>query len=255
MEVSNVLAKYGLEPKGFRDQHFIDDEKNVRELVKILAVKKNDTVFEVGCGIGTFTSELPACKKIYACDIDPDVLAVLRAEVRRPDLAIVQGDALKELPKYAFTKLISSTPYTICEPLLHRLFVTNFTTALLVVPEKFAESITVTSSPLGFFAETFLNINPVKKISRDHFLPRPRVDSAALLITKKSRQPLQELYLQKDKKVKNILREWLCKHEHLTKQQARERIASLGTTLEKHPLRLTYEELKRIAPCFAGQSF
>jgi len=68
-----------------------------------------------------------------------------------------------------------------------------------------------------------------------------------LLITKKPQSISQELYLQKDKKVKNLIREVLCKNKKMTKKQAKKLIDEKiddKAPLESYPSKLKLEELE-----------
>ena len=80
-------------------------------------------------------------------------------------------------------------------------------------------------------------------------MPKPKVDSVALLITKKKPSISQQIYLQKDKKIKNLLRELLCKNKKLTKKQAKDAINKQfdgSAILEKKPGKLKIEELEEL---------
>jgi len=247
VKVEKILQKHGYKPNVLLDQHFLADEKLVVRLLKKLQIKKDDIVFEVGAGIGTFTEKIPKCKKIYAVDIDKKVIAVLKAEVKREYLEVIEGNALEHISKLKFNKLVSSTPYSICEPLFHKLFVADFEKALVIVPEKFHEKVENPQSSFGFFVKMFLNVKKIEDIPKIAFIPAPKVGSVALLVTKKPQSISQELYLQKDKKVKNLLREVLCKNKKMTKKQAKKLIDEKidnKTMLEGFPGKLKLEELE-----------
>ncbi|MEK6967930.1 MAG: rRNA adenine N-6-methyltransferase family protein [Nanoarchaeota archaeon] len=249
MKVEEVLQKYEYKPDMLLDQHFLADEKIVGKLLSLIDINETDVIFEVGAGIGTFTEQIPKCKKIFAVDIDKKVIQILKKEVKRKEMEIIEGNALELLSKLKFTKIMSSTPYSICEPLFHKLFIIDFEKALVIVPEKFSSIITEGKSPLGFFSNLFLEINSIVLIPREKFLPKPKVDSVALLITKKKPSISQQIYLQKDKKIKNLLRELLCKNKKLTKKQAKDAINKQfdgSAILEKKPGKLKIEELEEL---------
>lgn len=247
MNIEEVLRKYNYKPDASLDQHFLKDEVLVKRLIKKLDVKKSDIIFEVGSGIGTFTLHIPACRKIYAVDIDEGALSILKKEVKRKDVEIIQGDAIREIGKKKFNKILSSTPYTICEPLIKKMFIAEFELAILIVPEQFSRVITSKKSQLGILANAFLEIAAITAVPRESFNPIPRTDSIALEISKKPINIMQQLYLQRDKKLKNALREALIKTKKVTKKEARrilEKEWGNANFLDKNIMGLTVAELE-----------
>ena len=107
MKVEKILQKHGYVPNVLLDQHFLADEKLVVKLLKKLQIKKDDIVFEVGAGTGTFTEKISKCKKIYAVDIDKNVLKILKSEVKREELDIIEGNALEHISKLKVSDLPS----------------------------------------------------------------------------------------------------------------------------------------------------
>ncbi len=250
MKVKEVLEKYGIKPNTELDQHFLADEKAAKSAVKLLKVKPTDCILEIGPGIGTLTEHIPSCTLVYAVDIDNTLLAVLKKEVNTEHVKTINANALAEFDKLRFNKIISSTPYSICEPLLHKLFIAQFDLCVLIVPSKFAEIASKPKTKLGFYSSWFLSIETKEEISRDLFYPKPRVDSVVLLITKKPKSIEQELYLQKDKKTKNAIREILIKKKSINKKKAREYIEKNKIPekiLEKNLSTLQFAELKKIS--------
>ncbi len=101
-------------------QHFLKNKAAIKKIVAALDLEENDTVIEIGPGHGELTQEL-SCHPINIIAIEKDVaLANKLAE----KFKIVQGDALKELPKLINQlktksyKLVGNIPFYITGHLL-----------------------------------------------------------------------------------------------------------------------------------------
>jgi 16S rRNA (adenine1518-N6/adenine1519-N6)-dimethyltransferase len=96
-----VLARHGLHAKKSWGQNFLHDRTVVGRIVRAVAATGDDVVVEIGAGLGTLTAALaaaePAARRIVAVERDPDMLAVLRAEldggIRAERVALVSADA------------------------------------------------------------------------------------------------------------------------------------------------------------------
>ena len=86
-------------------QNFVHDANTVRRIVAIAGVGRDDTVLEVGPGLGSLTlALLDVVDKVIAVEIDPNLAARLPVTVadRAPDLAdrltVVGADAMRVKP-------------------------------------------------------------------------------------------------------------------------------------------------------------
>ena len=208
------------------DQHFLNDSSAIAEIIKALTIKKQDIIVEIGAGNGALTKNITKCKLI-AIELDNRFADELKQQNLK-NVEIIQGNALELISKLQFNKIISSTPYSICEPLTYKLFELNFDKAVLIFPEGFVKTLVEEDGKLKLFAKEFLKIKQIRKLDRSLFTPKPRVDSVAIAITKTKKQSLlKQLYLQRDKKLKNALRESLVILKHLTKRQAKDKADAL----------------------------
>ncbi|TAL51501.1 MAG: hypothetical protein EPN86_06560, partial [Nanoarchaeota archaeon] len=100
---------------------------------------------------------------------------------------------------------------------------------------------------LGFLSDAFFEIDMITTVPRESFNPIPKTDSVALEISKKPINIMQQLYLQRDKKLKNALREALIKTRKITKKEARiilEKELGNANFLDKNIMSLTVAELE-----------
>lgn len=236
------------------DQHFMIDQELVQRIVKAAAIKKEDTILEIGPGTGNLTKLLVGKgKSLTVIEKDNTLLQKLKEELKGEKITFIQADATQQkLPE--FTKCVSNLPYTICEPLLWIFTRYNFESLVLVVPQKFTELLQgYTPSRLQLLVNTFYDLEYLERIPKEAFDPQPKVESALIKITKKKRKEsfLQEFFLQYDKKTKNALREILMKRGKTKSEALKEISFSLRPALqEKNIINLTLKEIEDIQSKF-----
>jgi 16S rRNA (adenine1518-N6/adenine1519-N6)-dimethyltransferase len=92
-------------------QHFLSDRSLLRRIVQFAQVGPKDTVFEIGPGAGSLTTELAAaCSRVIAVEIDKDLISGLRDRMPA-NVEIIEGDALEiDFPPGRF-RLAGNLPY------------------------------------------------------------------------------------------------------------------------------------------------
>ncbi|HLC15262.1 MAG TPA: rRNA adenine dimethyltransferase family protein, partial [Thermodesulfovibrionia bacterium] len=106
-------------------QHFLFDTNILQRIVSAADVCPDDTVIEIGPGLGTLTRQLAArAGRVIAIEIDLELVnQVKRGFTSTPNVDIVHEDALKfdyQSVGSAF-KVVSNIPYSITTPLVFRL--------------------------------------------------------------------------------------------------------------------------------------
>jgi 16S rRNA (adenine1518-N6/adenine1519-N6)-dimethyltransferase len=189
-----VLKRHGLATKKSLGQHFLVDDNVVGRILDLAALSGDETVLEVGPGIGTLTAAL--CEhagSVVAIERDADLLPVLaettagcaRFAVVRADAA-VSPEAIAERfgPPVA---LVANLPYAVAATVVLRFFeeLPSLTSATVMVQSEVADR--MAASPGGreygsYTVKLRLHARPAGRFSvaRTCFLPPPRVDSAVL---------------------------------------------------------------------------
>jgi len=107
-------------------QHFLIDPNIVRKIVAAADVRGDETVLEIGPGLGALTRPLcEAAKRVIAVEIDGRLVAHLQQTLHDcPNLDLRHGDALEvcfdDLPERMV--VVANLPYYISSPLLFALF-------------------------------------------------------------------------------------------------------------------------------------
>jgi 16S rRNA (adenine1518-N6/adenine1519-N6)-dimethyltransferase len=199
-DIRELAARLDVVPTKKLGQNFVTDPNTIRRIVAAAKLTGDETVVEIGPGLGSLTlGLLEVAAKVVAVEIDPKMAAALEETVskRAPgkDFKLVHQDALKlsELPSSP-DALVANLPYNISVPvLLH--FLEQFGTikkGLVLVQAEVAHRLAaapgskvygVPSAKLAWYAEAHLAGN----VGRNIFWPVPNVDSALVYFAKREK--------------------------------------------------------------------
>ncbi len=179
------------------DQHFLQDFETARKIVNFLDIKPNERILEIGPGKGILTQYLHG--KVTLIEIDKKLCKYLKEKF--PEFKVVNNNILNY--NNDFDKIISNVPYSICEPLMNKLLKMKFKKAVLMFPEKF-----IAEGLLSLVMPHFFEIKNLLNASKTLFYPLPKINSKVLEIKHKimneREKALLNIYLQSDKKLKNV---------------------------------------------------
>ena len=198
-DIRALADALGVVPTKKLGQNFVTDPNTIRKIVAQAKLTGNETVVEIGPGLGSLTlGLLEVAKNVIAVEIDHKMAAAIQDTVskRAPgkNFFLVSADALKvtELPLEP-QALVANLPYNISVPvLLH--FLENFPTihsGLVLVQAEVAHRLAATpgskvygvpSAKLAWYADSNLAGN----IGRNIFWPQPNVDSALVYFVKRT---------------------------------------------------------------------
>ncbi len=186
----SLISKYHLKPNYELGQNFLVVPDIVERNVERAELTEEDVVLEIGPGLGVLTDALSrAAGKVYAIEKDPRLVSILRREYGWPNVEIIEGDALKvEFPE--FNKIVSNLPYQISSSITFRFLRHGFEKAVLIYQLEFAERIVAKPgdrnySRLSLMVRSNATAEIVERIGRGAFWPRPKVDSAVVVMEPK----------------------------------------------------------------------
>lgn len=179
-----------------RGQHFLTDKNIVAKIIAAAELAPDDTVLEVGPGLGVMTREiLPRAGRLVTVELDPLFVHELKKEFgNNQRFAIVEGDILKLrvtdlLTPYSLLptpyKIITNLPYNITSAFLKKFLIEPPAPERIVVmlQKEVAERITDKSSNLlGLMCNLYAECSFVCKVSAGAFAPPPKVDSAVICL-------------------------------------------------------------------------
>ncbi len=204
-EVQRVLNQLQLKPQKKLGQNFLIDTKVIQKIISISDITKNDTILEIGPGLGALTESLvKKAKKVYAIEIESLFCKHLSKLLSTYDnIEIINGDILNiDLPKY--DKVISNIPYKITGSIFEKVFFNSSPSPGILTIEKsladriFSHGIYKTFSRISVSVNAFLK--PILKygISRNSFYPPPKIKLSLIKVIPKE---IQNSFLAKQQKI------------------------------------------------------
>ena len=197
-KVKDILRQRKLAPKKRYGQNFLVNKNISANIVKLANISPQDTVIEIGVGLGALTLPLAEqCKQVIGLEIDAGIIRFHNEEDSLPDnVALRHLDILKadfrELSAQTGgpIKIIANLPYSISNPLLFKLIdhqdVMDW--AVLMLQKEVAQRLTadIGSKDYGILTVRMASCASVDKLLElgpQHFHPRPKVDSQVVKIT------------------------------------------------------------------------
>jgi len=194
----SLIYRYGLRPNRDLGQNFLIVPDIIERNVERAELSESDVVLEIGPGLGVLTRELAErAGKVYAIERDRRMIEILRKEYSWPNVELIEGDAVKvEWPK--FNKMVSNLPYQISSPVTFKLLKHDFEKAVLIYQLEFAERMVARPgdknySRLSLMVQARANVELVERIGKGAFWPRPKVDSAVVVVELKPSEERVEL--------------------------------------------------------------
>jgi len=192
-----LLGRYQLSAKKGLGQNFLISDRAFRAIVDATVRADDDWIVEIGAGLGTLTARLAERVpegKIIALERDPDMIAVLRAELAGVDNVEVEpSDALRYDLRMAARwrgdaiTVCGNLPYHIAAPLLFRVLEARSVVrcAVVMIQKEMADRIVAPPGvkaygALGVMIRTYADVSTIAKVSAGSFVPPPKVDSTVI---------------------------------------------------------------------------
>ncbi|MDO9229306.1 MAG: 16S rRNA (adenine(1518)-N(6)/adenine(1519)-N(6))-dimethyltransferase RsmA [Syntrophales bacterium] len=193
MSVRKILAQYDIHPRKRLGQSFLEDLNIIRRIVALTEPAEDETIVEIGAGLGFMTEELAKrAGRVIAVEVDPRLAAILRERFTGKDrVEIVQMDVLK----YDFSsacpgeriKVVGNIPYHISSPILFRLldFRRSISSMILMFQKELADRITAPPGTKDYGIPSVIVARYTRTVSEmtvppTCFYPAPDVVSSVL---------------------------------------------------------------------------
>lgn len=218
-------------------QNFLVSGDAIQAILDDAQISKEDTVIEIGAGVGFVTEQLVKhAKHVIAIELDEDAIKELK-KIKCDNLEIIHQDILKT-DLSALTnekvKIVANIPYYITSPILVHLLgeiddMNNknrsmISDIILMVQYEVAQRIVATEkSPskqyglLSILSQFWADCSIIQKVGRKSFYPAPKVDSALVKLVvrekplldlsdyKHFRKTIKASFAQRRKNIKNCL--------------------------------------------------
>ncbi len=177
-------------PKKSLGQHWLHDEASLEAMVAAADVQPEDTVLEIGPGLGTLTAKLlDRGANVIAVEFDRELAAALPERVPHDNLDVIEHDILQfdltQLP--VGYKVAANIPYYLTSNLLRVLCESSnpFSRAALLVQQEVAERVATgpgQMSLLSVSVQFYCEVSLGRVVPAELFTPPPKVDSQILVL-------------------------------------------------------------------------
>ena len=189
-------------------QNFLIDGHVLDKIIAAAEVTKEDCVVEIGPGIGTLTQYLAeAARNVISIEIDKMLIPILQETLADYDnVTVINQDVLKtdlwelvrEHNEGRPVKVVANLPYYITTPIIMNLFESRLpvSSVTVMVQKEVAQRMQAgpgtkdygaLSLAVQYFAVPYIAAN----VPPSCFMPRPRVGSAVIRLTRHEKPPVE----------------------------------------------------------------
>lgn len=191
-QVKKLLRQSGLKAKKSLGQHFLVDTSVLQTIVEAAELSEEDTVIEVGPGLGILTVELVRnAGNVVAVELDAKLASLLKSRLGSPaNLRVVNADILKVNPSQLLEgenkyKVVANLPYYITSPVLRYFVEASPKPSLMVmmVQKEVGEAIVADPGKMSLLAvslQVYSKPRIICHVPAHSFYPQPKVDSVIL---------------------------------------------------------------------------
>lgn len=174
-------------------QHFLNASDVISDIVNAVAAKEDDTLVEIGPGLGALTVPLANTgAELHAIEFDRDLAAPLRRKFAAFDnVTVHQCDALE----FDFAalgndlRIVSNLPYNISTPMLFRLidYKHHIRDLLLMLQKEVVDRMAAPPGSkrygrLSIMLGCHMQVQPLFEVPPQAFSPAPKVESAVVAL-------------------------------------------------------------------------
>lgn len=180
-------------PKKALGQHWLHDREILAAIADDADLALDDTVLEIGPGLGTLTSELlRRSGNVIAVEFDHDLARKLPGQFPGKNLEVIDADILdfdlSRLP--AGYKVVANVPYYITSKIVQKLSesVNPPEMVVILVQKEVAERIAAPPghmSMLSVSAQVFFEATMGVEVPQQYFTPPPEVDSQTVILRRR----------------------------------------------------------------------
>lgn len=243
-------------------QNFLTDKYILNQIGHIINPRVNDTIVEIGPGLGALTSVLlEYVPKLIAIELDRDLVKHLAIKFPQEQLTIYSGDALKfdyeKITQATNSKIriVGNLPYNISTPLLFylstfkRISSMHFLLQSEVVKRICAKPNTKAYGRLSVMLQYKYYCRELLQVPPTAFNPIPKVDSAIIeLIPRDSKE---YIYVNEANLAKVVTQAFSKRRKTIANSLAnlipQQSISNLDIDVSKRAENLTIDEFIRLS--------
>ena len=181
-------------------QNFLIDGHVLDKIISAAEIGPEDTVLEIGPGIGTMTQAIAEkAGKVIAVEIDDNLIPILKENLKdHANVGIINDDVMKvDIASLGVNKVVANLPYYITTPIIMGLLESRLPLDSITVMVQKEVADRMKSKPgtkdygalslaVQYYAEPYL----VANVPQNCFMPRPNVGSAVIRLTLHKKTPV-----------------------------------------------------------------
>lgn len=271
-----LLKKHDIRLKKSLGQNFLIDTNILKKIAKASGACENDTILEIGSGLGSLTEILAALVKRMVCiEVDPKLSEAFRKEMAHfipTGITLLESDAMKIdygtlAGVFKINKVISNLPYKIAAPLIITILknAPGIDKMYLTIQKDIAERLTAKAGDKNYSSYTvksalLADFKIMFQISRTCFMPAPNVDSVFIEVCRKNIKDseikpesineflsfIDNCFLHRRKKLVNSMEKVLEKYNIDKKDLMVKMLHGIGKGAEVRAEDLTLEDFKKL---------
>ena len=207
--VKAVLSRHGFTFSKQLGQNFLIDPDVCPTMAEYAVTHSETGVIEIGAGVGVLTAELlKRAKKVVSIELDRRLLPVLDETLADFDNFEVVNDDILKVDLHALIKekfadceevvICANLPYYITSPVIMKLLEDKLPVAkiIVMVQREAADRLTADvgsreSGAITVAVNFYSKAEKLFDVSRECFMPSPKVDSAVISLTPYSQPPVE----------------------------------------------------------------
>lgn len=191
----------GLKNNKSLGQHWLKDREVLKHIADCADLSQNDTVLEIGPGLGTLTSELlRRSGKVVAVEFDSELARKLPGQFPGKNLEVINTDILNfDLSAMPVGyKVVANVPYYITSKIVQMLMTSNNkpSIAVLLVQKEVAERLAAKPGDMSILAvsvQVYAEVSLGDIVPAELFTPPPKVDSQVVIIKTRPNSLIENL--------------------------------------------------------------
>ena len=205
--IKDIRNRYGFRFSKSLGQNFLTDKSIIDEIIEGADIGPEDTVVEIGPGIGVITREAARrAKRVIAVEIDKNLIPILDETLAGLDnVKVINEDILKLDTKQLVSgekpenvKIMGNLPYYITTPIIMKLLEEGVKaeSITIMMQKEVADRIkalpgTKAYGALSVAVQYYCTAEKILEVPRSAFIPQPNVDSAVLRLFMRREKPAE----------------------------------------------------------------
>ncbi|MFH1661488.1 MAG: 16S rRNA (adenine(1518)-N(6)/adenine(1519)-N(6))-dimethyltransferase RsmA [Candidatus Falkowbacteria bacterium] len=276
-KTKEICKEHNIKPVRSRGQNFLIKENVYDKIIESADLKKDETVLEVGPGLGFLTEKLAGkVKKVIAVELDDKLVEVLKNKLKSDNIKNVEvvNENILEIFNFQFSifnfqlskyKIVANLPYNITSVFLRKILSSEVKPKLMVLmlQKEVAERITAKPGKMSLLAvsvQFYADVQIIDYVPANNFWPEPEVNSAIIKLTVgTSFKPVRTLINEKEffrlvkigfSAKRKILKNNLANGFHISQDEAGDILKKAGFDLKIRAQELSVKDWIRLLKYF-----